>query len=174
MVSGQYILLTYTIADLHQSHRLSLAVAGLVLAMSQLGGGMGRVVLGQLSDRLGGRRAPVLAVTAAIGTVTATAIGLLPGKVSLLLVFPLWVVFGFGVVGWNALALTWAGESVPSAHSGFAMSLTGTIVFLGSSIFPPFFGWIVDTTHRFSYGWGMLALVLALAALIAARANTSR
>ncbi len=174
MVSGQYILLTYTIADLHQSHRISLAAAGLVLAMSQIGGGIGRVVLGQVSDRLGGRRAPVLAVTAAIGAVTAMAIGLLPGNVSLLLVFPLWAVFGFGVVGWNALALTWAGESVPSAHSGFAMSLTGTIVFLGSSIFPPIFGWVVDTTHQFAYGWVMLAAVLVLAAFIAGRTKTSQ
>ena len=174
MVSGQYILLTYTIADLHQSHRFSLAAAGLVLAMSQLGGGIGRVVLGQLSDRLGGLRAPVLAVTAAIGAATATAIALLPATVSALLVFPLWIVFGFGAVGWNALALTWAGESVPSAHSGFAMSLTGTIVFLGSSIFPPIFGWIVDTTHQFSYGWLMLAVVLSFAALIAGRSSISR
>ena len=166
MVSGQYILLTYTMTFLHQIHHLTLVRAGQMLALSQISGGLGRVILGQVSDRLGGRRPPVLAFAATLGATLAFIVGILPDTVPVWLVFGVWTLFGFGAVGWNALALTWAGESVPPSHSGFAMSLTGTIIFLGASISPPVFGFLVDTTHHFVYGWWMLSGILTLAAII--------
>jgi len=171
MVSGQYILLTYSIAVLHQEHHLSLPVAGVVLALSQLGGGLGRVVLGQMSDRLGGRRPPVIALAATMGAILAFIVGLLPTNTPVWLLFIVWVLFGFAAVGWNALALTWAGESVPASHSGLAMSLTGSIVFLGSAIFSPIFGFVVDETHYLAAGWWLLAVILAIAAVISWKAT---
>lgn len=174
MVSGQYILLTYSISDLHKVHHVSLVVAGSVLALSQIGGGLGRVILGQWSDRMGGRRPPILAGTAAAGAVLAFVVGILPAITPLWCLFIVWTLFGFAAVGWNALALTWAGESVPPTHSGLAMSLTGSIVFLGSSVFSPFFGWVVDVTHRLAIGWWMLAVLLLIAATIAWSSATLR
>jgi len=171
MVSGQYILLTYSISDLHQEHHLSLPVAGIVLALSQIGGGLGRVAFGQISDALGGRRPPVIAFAAAMGAILAFIVGLLPHSTPVWLLFVVWTFFGFAAVGWNALALTWAGESVPPSHSGLAMSLTGSTVFLGSSIFSPIFGYMVDTTHHLATGWWSLAGVLAIAAFIASRSS---
>lgn len=167
MVSGQYILLTYSISDLQQVHHVRIAVAGSILALSQIGGGLGRIILGQWSDRLGGRRPPVLAWTAVMGAILAFVVGILPAATPLWCLFMIWTLFGFAAVGWNALALTWAGESVPPTHSGLAMSLTGSIVFLGSSIFSPVFGVVVDVTHRLAIGWWMLAAILLIAASIA-------
>lgn len=166
MVSGQYILLTYTISYLHRTQEMSLAVAGLVLAVGQVGGGTGRILLGQLSDRLGGKRAPVIGGAAVLGALVAVVAGFLPVGTPVGMVMVVWFFFGAGVVGWNALCLTWAGESVPSEHSGFAMSFTGTVVFLGSAIFPPLFGHIVDATHHYRVGWELLAVVLGIAALL--------
>lgn len=166
MVSGQYILLTFTLPVLHQIHHLSLVRAGQILALSQIGAGLGRVILGQVSDRLGGRRPPVLAFAAALGAILSLIVGILPDTVPVWLMFGIWTLFGFGAVGWNALALTWAGESVPPSYSGFAMSLTGTVIFLGASISTPVFGFLVDTTHRFAYGWWMLSGILTLAAIV--------
>lgn len=172
MVSGQYILLTYSIADLSRVHHVSEALAGAVLALSQVGGGFGRIVLGQLSDRLGGRRPPALAVAGSLATLLAFVIGFLPSAAPVWLLFLVWTLFGFGAVGWNALALTWAGESVPASHSGFAMSLTGTVVFLGSSVFPPLFGFLVDHTHHFATGWWALsALLLCATAMTMSRGH---
>lgn len=167
MVSGQYILLTYSISDLHNIHHTSLAMAGSILALSQIGGGLGRIVLGQWSDKLGGRRPPIIAGAAVVGAVLAFVVGILPAVTPLWLLFILWTLFGFAVVGWNALALTWAGESVPAANSGLAMSLTGSVVFLGSSVFSPIFGVVVDATHHLAFGWWMLTFILLVAAAIA-------
>jgi len=164
LVSGQYMPLTYSIADLHAHHDLTLVLAGTALAVNQLAGAASRIVLGQLSDRIGGRRTPVISLAAAIGGTAAVVIALLPTHVPLLLLFLLWGVLGFGAVGWNALLLTWAGESVPATHSAFAMSLTGAVVFLGSALFPPLFGLLIDATHGFAAAWWTLAATLFVAA----------
>lgn len=167
MVSGQYILLTYSISDLHMEHGVSLALAGTILALSQIGGGSGRIVLGQLSDLANGRRPPVIALTALLGAVTAFTVGALPRDSTIWLLFVIWILFGVGAAGWNALVLTWAAESVPSSHSGLAMGIIGSTVFLGSAVFPPVFGLVVDATHRLSVGWWMLSGILTLAAVTA-------
>ncbi|MCF8563182.1 MFS transporter [Alicyclobacillus tolerans] len=173
MVSGQYILLTYTISDLHQGHHLTLVTAGEVLALSQIGGGLGRIGLGQLSDYLGGRRPPAIALAAALGTTFAFIVGVLPARVPVVVLFIIWFILGFAAAGWNALVLTWAGESVPPSHSGLAMSLAGSTVFLGATIFPPLFGFVVDTSHRLAFGWWFLSAVLAIAAGVAWRSARS-
>lgn len=171
MVAGQYILLTDSITALHRVHHLSLGLAGLVLATSQVGGGTGRIVLGQVSDRVGGRRPPVVAFAAFVGAVMAVVAGILPGSTPVALLFVVWLFFGASAVGWNALVLTWSAESVPAKNSGLAMGLTGSIVFLGSAIYPPLFGAVVDLSGHMAVGWWMLAAILLAAGVIAGTAG---
>ncbi|PSR22647.1 MAG: MFS transporter [Sulfobacillus acidophilus] len=166
MVSGQYLLLGFSLTDLQRIHHVGLASAGLVLAASQLGGGVSRVLTGVISDRLGGHRPPVLAGCALIAALMAWIVALLPRHVPLLILGAIWFVFGMGAVGWNALTMTWAGESVPPAQSGFAMSSVGTAAFMGSAIFPPLFGAFVDATHHFNWGWGLLGVILVAAGFL--------
>lgn len=166
LVSGQYLVLGFTLSDLHRVHHVTLATAGLVLAAAQLGGGVGRVVTGVVSDRMGGRRTPVIIACAVIGAVMAGVVAILPETVPVAVLGVIWFVFGMGAVGWNAMTMTWAGESVPDEHSGFAMSSVGTAAFLGSAIFPPLFGAFVDATGHYSWGWGLLGGLLAVAAVL--------
>jgi len=167
LVSGQYLLLGFSLTDLHRVHHVSLVWAGLILAASQLGGGVGRVLTGIISDRIGGRRSPVIVWCGAVAAVMSWVVAILPVHVPLLILGVIWFVFGMGAVGWNALTMTWAGESVPAQNSGLAMSSVGTSAFLGSAIFPPLFGALVDSTHQFGLGWGLLGGVLSLAAILA-------
>ncbi len=166
LVSGQYLLLGFSLSDLHQVHHVGLADAGLVVAAAQLGGGVGRILTGTISDRLGGSKTLVLVGCAATGAVMSWVVAALPVSVPILLLAVIWFFFGAGAVGWNALTMTWAGESVPPEHSGFAMSSVGTAAFLGSAIFPPLFGAFVDTTHHFNWGWGLLGILLAMTGIL--------
>lgn len=167
LVSAQYSALTFVIPDLEVRQGWTVAAAGLALALVQVGGGMGRVGLGWWSDRIR-RRGPVIAGLAALAAMMAAVMAVLPRGVSPALLLPVLWLLGLGGVGWNGLSLTWAGERGGETRAGRAMSWTGGAAFLGSALYPPLFGAVVDATHRFAVAWSGLAGWLVLGALVAA------
>jgi MFS family permease len=166
LVGAQYDMLTFTIPDLMQRHGLTLALAGIVLAVAQIGGGLGRIGFGVVSDRVTGHRPRVLGWTAFIAGVATLAIALLPHRVPVDALLALWFVLGTGAVGWNALALTWAGESVPVEHAGLAMTTIAALIYVGAVLHPPLFGMIADHTGAVRYGWLWLSGCMGLALLL--------
>lgn len=163
MVAGQYSVLTFLIPDLHTRLHWSLELAGLSLALVQIGGGAARIGLGWVSDKMGGRRSPMIRATALAGAIGAALLAWLPVSIPGLLWIPVLLVLGVGTVGWNGLTLTWAGERVPGRRAGQAMSWTASAVFLGSAVYPPLFGKLVDATHEFRWAWSGLAVLLVVA-----------
>lgn len=164
MAAGQYDVLTFSIPDLHSHHGVSLATAGIVLAAAQVGGGLARIFFGTLSDRIGGHRARLLFWIGLLAALFSAVVAVLPQHMPAWILIPLWFVWGVGTVGWNALVIVWVGERVDPARSGWAMSLTASIVFVGAVGYPPLFGWVVDTSHQFFWGWMMMAAIMAVAA----------
>lgn len=163
---SQYDLVTYSIPMLHGVYGLSLATAGFLLAVAQFGGILGRVGFGALSDRLGGRRDRVLAALSASATVLAVVLAVLPPHVPIAALFILWFCLGIGMVGWNALALTWSGESLPVEHAGVALSLSASCVMAGAVVAPPLYGRVVEASGRFQSGWLLLSAALLVATLL--------
>jgi MFS family permease len=165
LVAGQYSALTFAIPDLEIRQGWTVAAAGLALALVQVGGGMGRIGMGWISDRLR-RRAPVIVVLALLAAVMAVGMAVLPRGASAGIVVPLLWLLGVGGVGWNGLTLTWAGERVGEARAGRAMSWTGSAAFLGSAVYPPLFGAVVDATGHFQPAWLLLAGWLFMGAAV--------
>jgi MFS family permease len=163
---GQYAILAYTIPALQVSQGLSVALAGIVLALSQVGGALGRILFGAISDRLHARRDGVLAATAACSTVLVVGVSFLPRGATMLILAPLWLLMGLTLVGWNALVLTWAGERVSPHNAGAAMGITTSAILFGATVATPVFGVIVEASHGFRAAWLMLAAVLGAAALL--------
>lgn len=172
---GQYSVLTYSIPLLHGRGAMSLKLAGVALALAQIGGGIGRVLFGWLSDRLGGRRELVLMATAAGGALLACVLLLLPRHPSFAVIAPLWLLLGITMVGWNALILTWVAERVSVENAGGAMGLTTSAILFGATVCTPVFGWIVEVSGSYRTAWLALAILLAIAATLlwAARQRSS-
>jgi MFS family permease len=163
---GQYAVATYTIPFLHDAHGISIATAGILLAVSQLGGGVARIVLGHVSDRIGGRRDSVLMLTGASGAALACLLAVLPRATALVALAPIWLLLGAAMVGWNALMLTWAGERVTQRNAGAAIGLTTSAVLLGATVSAPAFGLIVEASRGYSVAWLMLGGLLAVVAVL--------
>lgn len=163
---GQYAVATYTIPFLHDAHGISIATAGILLAVSQLGGGVARIVLGHVSDRIGGRRDSVLTLAAACGVALACLLAVLPRDTALVALAPIWLLLGAAMVGWNALMLTWAGERVTPRNAGAAIGLTTSAVLLGATVSAPAFGMIVEASRGYSVAWFMLGGLLAVVAVL--------
>ncbi|HZC04691.1 MAG TPA: MFS transporter [Ktedonobacterales bacterium] len=162
---GQYTLITYTIPML-RSEGVTLIVAGVLLAIAQVGGAAARLVLGHLSDRMGGQRARVMLGVTLIGVALAVILAVLPPHMPIALLAPLWFALGTAFVGWNALALTWAGERVTAAHAGSAMGMETSAVLCGATVSAPLFGAIVERSGSYQAAWLTLAMVLAVAAAL--------
>jgi ACS family hexuronate transporter-like MFS transporter len=160
---GQYTLLAFTIPMLHTNGGLSVALAGIVLAMAQLGGATARIGLGIISDRLGGRLDVTLLGASVTGSVLAVVVAVLPARQLLAVQILLWLALGMAMVGWNALLITWAGERVQVHHTGAAVGLTTSCVLCGAIVSAPLMGFIIQTTKTYSAAWLALAGILALA-----------
>ncbi len=168
LVSGQYTVIAYIIPDLRANLGWTTALGGVGLAVAQVGGITGRLVSGTLSDFTGGRRAPVLIVLAFVAACASLAVGVMPPASGAVVVFTVLFMLGFGTIGWASTTNLWAAECVPLARSGEAMSWPSAASFLGSALYPPLFGHVVDMTHRFADAWFALALWLGLAGAITA------
>lgn len=168
LAAGQYGLLTYTVTS--EAPVVGLAGAGALLAGSQVGGVVGRVLFGAVSDRLRTRSA-VIALAAGLGALGIFLVPRLGATVPYALRMLLYFLTGSGAIGWNALLLTWAGERVAPEHAARAIALIGASVFAGSVAFPPLIG-EAARVGGFPFAWISLAALLALAAgaaLIASR-----
>lgn len=162
LAAGQYDTLTYGITYLHADAALSLAAAGLVLAMAQVGGTLARIAVGMVRDRLGIDTGHAVAAVAIVGCASLIAFSTFPHA-------PLaawWVLsffLGVGAIGWNALVLTWAGERAAVGLQATAMGISGSGVFLGATVFPPLFGAVATATGSLPMAWRSVALLYALA-----------
>jgi MFS family permease len=159
---------TYTTVTLHEGAGLGAIAAGFVLALVQVGGTIGRIGWGLLSDRLG-RRAPVMVINGSLAIVCCLGTSLLVRHgVPLPLLGALFLLLGLSTMGWNALYITLAAELMPDRAATVVGA--GTMVnFLGMLLGTPLFGAIADAAHSYAPAWAALAVWCALGTLLATR-----
>lgn len=152
-------LVTYGVAELG----FDLAKAGLLLALAQCGGLVGRPLWGYVA----GSRVAARALLGAIGVGMASA-GLLIGAFGASLAFgPLAAVafvFGLTAAGWNGVYIAEVARLAPAGQIGLVSGAAFTFGFSGLVVGPLIFGAIASQT---SYGAGYVALaVFALGAAL--------
>jgi MFS transporter, ACS family, hexuronate transporter len=159
LTSAQLSLTTYLVLYVSDVLKYPLIIAGTFLALSELGGSIGRLVWGAVSDRwFKGNRSPVLILISIITALCSFAVGQLPPGFSLVPLIMLIFIFGFCIAGFNGLWMNYAAEAVPSDYAGMASGFSLAIGSLGVVFGPPLFGWIVDISGSFTWSWSFLSL----------------
>ncbi|MDQ0429511.1 sugar phosphate permease [Planomicrobium stackebrandtii] len=159
---SQLILNTYIVLFAYEHLGISLVLAGMLLVISEVSGSFGRVAWGVISDNLfSGKRIIVLVIIASLSILTSLVISQLPEGTSFWVMVPITVLFGFCISGFNGIWMNAATELVPIKQAGIASGFSLTLGSWGVIIGPPLFGYIVDVTGDFTYGWLFLALMLA-------------
>jgi sugar phosphate permease len=154
-VATQISLLAFFVLFLHDRRGVSTGVAAGALAVTQVLGGVARIALGRLSDRLRLRIVPLRWV--------ALGLALSVGITAALVAAPTWIVVAALVVAgtfglsWNGLSFTAAAEAAGRARSGAAIGLQQTFLAAGAIVAPIAFATVV---HHASW-----RLAFALAAL---------
>jgi sugar phosphate permease len=146
---------------------LSAVGAGLVLGLAQVGGIVGRVGFGILSDRLlgGRRRIVLLGAGVASGVLCLATGGLAPGSAVAWLVL---VALGFGIagIGWNGVHHTLVAELAGRESAATAVGLCLAVSSLGVIAGAPLVGALADRFGGYGPGWLGLAGAMALAVLL--------
>lgn len=165
----QVVLTSFLMLFLQERAGLSPVGSGLLLALLNISGTLGRPGLGQLSDRFFPANRKMVLWLSGLNTaaITAALVAVAPsGNIWLLSV--LVFILGFTALGWNAIYLTFVMEESGLQRPGL---VTGVSLFSGAFgivLGPPLFGHLVDLTDGFAVAWWLLAGLVALASLVLA------
>lgn len=156
----QLSLSTYLVTYLQVALDYGLVKAGLALSAAQVGGIVGRVAWGYVSDRwLGARR--VLAVVAGVMALSTLATALLNAQLPPVLVFALLIVFGGSAIGWNGVYLAEVARQAPPGMASIATGGTLAITFFGVVLGPALFGALAAFGGGYRAGFAALAVPVA-------------
>lgn len=161
LVVPQYALSIFGLVWLIADQGWNPVAAGVVVAVAQILGAGGRVLIGMLSDRLGSRRRPLRWVAlAGIPLLLLTAVaGELHQPVA---VAVLYVLASCVSVADNGLAFTAVAEIAGAHWSGRALGAQNTAQFLAAAIVAPAVGLLIGLTG-YSAAFALLALAPAAA-----------
>ncbi|MGZ8691891.1 MAG: MFS transporter [Gaiellaceae bacterium] len=157
-VATQISLLGFFVLFLH-GRGVSTGVAAGALAVTQVCGGITRVAVGRLSDRLRMRIVPLRWI--------ALGLALTVGVTAALVDAPVWILVAALVVAgtfglsWNGLSFTAAAEAAGRARSGAAIGLQQTFLSAGAIVAPIAFAAVV---HQAS--WRVAFVLAALSPLV--------
>ena len=170
VLSGiQISLSSYLVSYLTREMALTALVAGSLLGLSQMGGVVGRIVWGFLSDH----RVRPLVMLGAVALVIALA-SLTTGALALWHLVPpngwlatLMFTFGATASGWNGVYLAEVARQAPPGTAGKATSGTLALTFLGVIVGAPLFGLIAASPAGFAAAFGLQSLLaLGVASLL--------
>ncbi|MGH7770327.1 MAG: MFS transporter [Candidatus Binatia bacterium] len=161
MLVGQMSLITYVPLYLKETRGISPYWASQALALTQLGGTVGRVGWGVVSDRLfHGARKAVLVLIGILSVALTASLGLLPSDTSLLFLLPVIFFAGICLVGYQGVYYALIGEIAGKARTGAALGLVITVNSVGTIIGTPLFGYVVDITGSYAIAWEALAAAI--------------
>lgn len=158
---AQLCLTTYIVIFAYGKLAFPLIMAGLLLVLAEIGGSIGRVAWGVISDTFfKGERMKIMLIVTVLTALCALSFSVLTVKTPLIVIIISVLLFGFCISGYNGIWMNIVTELVPKEKSGLATGITITISSWGVIFIPPLFGYIVDKSG-FSSGWIFLVVLMS-------------
>ena len=172
----QITLVTYLVTFLTESFAMTLVLAGLVMAVSQVASVAGRVLWGVLADRVFARRTMLGLLGIGMGFSALATLAASPGWPAWLL-FVFAAVFGSTAVGWNGVFLAEVARLAPAAKISEATGGCLFFTFLGVVVTPPAFNAVLAFSSSYAAAYavfGVPALAIGIWLLAARGAAVAR
>lgn len=172
---GQYTFVSYIGLQVHEAGGISLATAAILVAFAQLGGIIGRVGWGFVSDRrMGGRRQPLVLGSTAVAATATLLIPVFAGHASLTLMACLSFIVGLSLFGWQGLWVTCMSEAGSDSSAGAVLGFGLTFIAAANALTPPAYGFAADVSGSYRAIWLALGTALVLALIPAALLHDRR
>jgi len=153
----QIALVTYLVSFLTESFALTLVVAGVVMAASQVASVVGRIGWGLLADRALGRRAVLGMLGIGMGLSALAALAANPDWPAWLL-FAYAAVFGATAVGWNGVFLAEVARIAPEGRTSEATGGCLFFTYLGVVLTPLLFNGVLALTGAYTTAFAVLSV----------------
>lgn len=157
----QLCVSSFTVTMLVEDIEFGLIEAGVVLAVVQVAGAVGRLVWGGLADKLNDGNGVLLTVGAVNVAAALATVLLAPGS-DAIWIYGVLSVFGFAAVGWNGVFMAEIARLAPSGLIGAATGAVLFVTFAGILVGPPVFTGLHALTGGYTQTFGLFALVPAL------------
>ncbi|PZA05886.1 MFS transporter [Meiothermus sp. PNK-Is4] len=155
--TGQFIMITYLILFLKERFGLSELIGAALLTAANLAGAFSRVFWSWMSDRLGGRRKPLLVSIVALAALCALSLAWLPVGTPLWFKAAIVILFGATALGWQGLHFSLLTELSPRGLEGRVVGFGLIFTSIGIALAPPVFGFVVEQSASYTVGWLLLA-----------------
>lgn len=147
----QLSLVGFLVLFLKERVGMGVSEAGMLLALAQGGGIVGRIGWGILSDTLlGGRRKPIMAIIGVLAMSSSLMLAMTGPETPRIVLLLTLAVAGVSSVGWNGINMTFVAELAGRQASATAAGMNLTASYLGIMILPPIFGFLVDLTGSYT------------------------
>lgn len=167
LVSLQFILVAHFMGFLMKNLQISLTKAGLYLAVVQISGMLGRIVMAWISDKLThGNRIPPLVFCIFANICSILFFLMLNKYIPSWMVLVLSSVVGFFGMGWYSLYMAHISENAPNNHVAYTVSIGLTLNQVAIVVAPILFGIIVDWKGSYSTAWIILVAIITLGGIM--------
>ncbi|WP_435157236.1 MFS transporter [Haladaptatus sp. DFWS20] len=168
-----FSMLGYTVLYVQDAVGASAAAGGIVLAVTQVAGSVGRIGAGNLADRLGGAKGSATVALGQILLAVVLFVVLAVGDWSLPVAIVLFVGLGLSIHGSTGVFYSCLSELVDADDIGGATAGGQTAINTGGLVAPPLFGLLVET-GGYGLGWGLLVgtTLVATVLLVGVRRQT--
>jgi MFS family permease len=165
MGAGVAIIGIYLPLYAQEAVGFSIGAAGTLAGVIGLVGIMSRVGWGWGADRTGEFRRPLAIM--ALGSAAAALLALVSAHSEAWVLWLAAIAFGTTAVTWNVVGMLAVVAEVDSTEAGRASGYVQSGFYGGFVASPYAFGYSVDTTGTYDWGWAAVAVVFAAAALLA-------
>lgn len=154
---------------LTQDAALSRTAAGFAFGLLQIGGILGRPLMGYLNDKFldGSRPKGLMAVGLFLTLVMFYYYRFMSGfDLSLQTIYLSSFVIGFASLGWMGIYFTAVIELAGEELAGMGTGLSLVFVRLGVLLSPPLFGLLADLNNSYQLSWLAMGLVMGISTLV--------
>lgn len=165
MSASQISLITYMVSYFYEQLKMEIIHAGNLLVMAQVGGTIGRVAWGVISDVfLGGKKKMLMVLIAIIASAGTLLMSIAQGMPYIVLII-LVTILGFAAIGWNTIFLVIIAQLAGEKSSGTATGLSLIFIFAGTILGAPFFGLLADLSGSYVLPYRVFAVMLGFIAI---------
>jgi ACS family hexuronate transporter-like MFS transporter len=166
-VGAQFSFFMYLSLYMRDEFHFDVIEAGIILSFASVGGVLGRVAWGLISDFLfHSERKNILVFIGFSSTLFGLMLAWMPMGISVYLIYGLVICYGMTIGGWNGIIQAMVVELAEPKLAGIISGITLSFIYLGTLVLPFLFGVTVEETGNYRLSWTVSACSVLVASVL--------